>query len=149
MKLSVILYSLLAGLVIYCLLLLAYGDTGFRAIVKAETYKSVLSENLEKLREINRELTVDFDALSSDDDLIKIKARALGYYEKDDHLVHIEKWNPDADEYRPGFIVKREYRTDVSETPFRIAGLTGFFIVFAIGSLLDFSFFRKKKHVSF
>lgn len=137
MKLSNFLYALLAGLVIYSLLIYTGGDTGLSAMAKAENYKEMLAGNLESIREINRELTVDFDALSSDNELIKLKARSLGYYEKDDHLVHIENWNPDYNEYKPGIVIKREYRTEVDEQPFRLTALAGTLFVLIITVLMN------------
>ncbi|MBB6478900.1 septum formation initiator family protein [Spirochaeta isovalerica] len=144
MKWSILLYSLLAGLVVYSLLVFAGGDTGLSAMVRAESYKKLLTENLEEIREINRELTVDFDALSSDNELIKVKARALGYYEENDHLVHIDRWNPGADEYRPGFVVKREYRMDVDERSFRLLSLAGVLIAMITGIVFNMSVNRSR-----
>jgi len=144
MKWSIFLYSLLAGLVVYSLLIFTGGDTGLSAMGRVESYRSLLSENLEEIREINRELTVDFDALSTDRDLIKVKARALGYYEKEDHIVQIENWNPDANEYNPGFVIKREYRMEVDERPFRLLGFAGMLIVMIVGVVFKMSGFRGK-----
>ncbi|MBN2656180.1 MAG: septum formation initiator family protein [Spirochaetales bacterium] len=145
MKWSIFLFSLLIGLSVYSVLIFAKGDTGLSAMEQAESYKNLLSENLDEIREINRELTVDFDALSSDEELIKLKARALGYYEAADHLVHIVNWNPDANEYKPGFIVKRDYKINVDEKPFRILGLTGALSVMIAGLTLNLSGFRRNR----
>jgi len=120
MKISKLLYSLLIGLTIYSLLIFYEGDTGLKALAKVENYRKVLNDNLDNIRDINEGLTVEFDSLSTDNDLIKLKARALGYFEREDHLVHITNWNPDYNEYKPGHVIKQEYLTDVDEKSFRL-----------------------------
>ena len=125
MKLSYIIYTFFISLAIYSLLIFSEGDTGLKAMAKVESYRNLLNNNLESIREINDELTLDFDALSTDNEIIKLKARALGFFEKNDHLVHIENWNPDYNEYKPGFVIKREYLTDIDEKQFRLIAFSG------------------------
>ena len=119
-KISKLLYSIFIGLAIYSLLTFSEGDTGLKAMNKVESYKNQLNTNLETIRKINEELTIEFDALSSDSEMIKLKARALGYFDKNDHLVHIENFNPGYNEYKPGFVLKKEYLSNIDERQFRI-----------------------------
>lgn len=144
MKLSFALYSLLAGLVIYSLLNFAGGDTGLAAMARAESYRDLLNTNLDSIREINRELNVDFDALSSDTEMIKLRARALGYFEKGDHLVNIANWNPESDEYKPGNVLKKEYRVHMDETRFRLTALAGSLFVMVLSVLFSMGSRRKR-----
>lgn len=140
---SYLLYSLLVGLVIYSLLNFTEGDTGLEAMNRVESYRNLLNSNLDEINKINSELTVEFDALSSDSEMIKLKARALGYYDQGDHLVHIENWNPNYNEYNPGVVVKREYRIDVDEQPFRLMAISGTLFVLVLTIL--FSMVSRRK----
>jgi len=71
--------------------------------------------------------------------MIKLKARALGYFEKSDHLVHIENWNPGYNEYKPGFVIKKEYLTDVDEKQFRLIAFSGALFFMIVLVLLEMS----------
>ena len=139
MKISYLLYTLFAALAIYSLLIFSGGDTGLKAMSKVESYRSSLNSNLESIREINEELTIEFDALSADSEMIKLKARALGYFDKNDHLVHIENWNPGYNEYKPGFIIKKEYLTDIDEKQFRLISFSGALFFMILMVLMDMS----------
>lgn len=107
------------------------------ALAKAESYRDLLQANLKSIKETNRELTVDFDALSSDAEMIKLRARALGYFEKGDHLVNIDNWNPESEEYRPGNVLKKEYRIHVDENHFRFMALAGSILTIILSILLS------------
>lgn len=137
MKISKLIYSIFVGFVLFSFLIFSEGDTGLKAMEKVESYRKMLDSNLESIRKINEELTVEFDSLSTDNDLIKLKARALGYFDINDHLVHIENWNPDYNEYRPGFVIKKEYLSEVDETPFRLIAVSGFLISLVIMVLFE------------
>jgi hypothetical protein len=137
MKISILFYSLFIGLSIYSLLVFSDGDTGLKAMSRVESYRELLNDNLEKIREINEELTIDFDSLTTDNEMIKLKARALGYFDKEDHLVHVANWNPDYNEYKPGHIIKREYLTDIDETSFRMISFSFILFSFTIMMLMD------------
>lgn len=125
MKISYLMYTLFISLAIYSLLIFSEGETGIKAMAKVESYRNILNNNLESIRDINDELTVEFDALSTDNEMIKLKARALGFFDKNDHLVHIENWNPDYNEYKPGFVIKREYLSEIDEKQFRLIAFSG------------------------
>lgn len=144
MKLSYLLYSLLAGLTVYSLLVFTGGDRGLTAMALAESYRNLLNSNLDSIREINRELTVDFDALSSDKEMIKLRARALGYFESGEHLVHIDNWSPGNDQYNPGIVIKKEYRMDVDEKQFRLLSTAGSLLLLIL--LLLYSMAAGKKN---
>jgi len=139
MKISYLLYTLFAALTIYSLLIFSEGDTGLKAMSKVESYRTLLNSNLDSIREINEELTIEFDALTTDSEMIKLKARALGYFEKSDHLVHIENWNPGYNEYKPGFVIKKEYLTDVDEKQFRLIAFSGALFFMIVLVLLEMS----------
>ena len=125
MKISKLFYSLFIGLTIYSLLTFFEGETGLKSMAKVEAYKKILNANLENIKEINRKLGIKFDSLSSDNELIKLRARALGYFDKKDHIVHIANWNPDYNEYKPGHVIKKEYLTEVDEGQYRLISLGG------------------------
>ena len=139
MKISKLLYSIFLGFTIYSILFFIEGDTGLKAMEKVESYKEQLNLNLEDIRSINNELIIDFDSLSSDNEIIKLKARALGYFDKADHIIHIASWNPNIDEYNPGHVIKEEYLTEIKEGKFRVAWL---FV-----SLSAYSFFLLKRRM--
>lgn len=148
MKISYLMYTLFAALAIYSLLVFSEGETGLKAMAKVESYKNLLNTNLESIRDINKELTIEFDALSSDSEMIKLKARALGYFDKNDHLVHVENWNPEYNEYKPGFVIKKEYRSSIDETHFRLLAFAGasFFMIILV--LLEMSRKSRFKQIS-
>lgn len=114
-----------------------------QAMNQAERYKKELNDNLEAIQAINRELTVDFDALSSDSEMIKLRARALGYFNPGDHLVHIENWNPDFDEYNPGSVIKKEYKVDMDENSFRLTALVVFLAALTLS--VAFTMIQRRK----
>ena len=134
MKLSKLFYSLFIGLAIYSLCIFFEGDTGLKSMARVESYRNLLKTNLENIKRINEELSIDFDALSSDSEMIRLKARALGYFDNSDHLVHIENWNPGYNEYKPGFIIKKQYLSNVDEKQFRLISFSGalFFMIILI-----------------
>ena len=137
MKISKLLYAIFVGLAIYSLLIFSEGDTGLKAMSKVESYKELLNSNLENIKKINIELSTEFDSLSTDNELIKLKARALGYFEKNDHIVHITNWNPDYNEYKPGHVIKKEYLSYIDEGQFRMISLSGFLFALIIFLLLE------------
>ncbi len=137
MKISRLIYSTFIGFTLYLSLLLIYGETGLSAIKKVESYKELLNLNLNEIQEINEELTVEFNSLSSDNELIKLKARALGYFAREDHIVHISNWNPDINCYNPGHVFKEEYLTEINYNKFRICGFSVSFIVYIFLFLIN------------
>lgn len=146
MKISKLFYSLFLGLSIYSLLVFSDGDTGLKAMTKVELYRDQLNSNLDTIRKINNDLTINFDSLSSDSEMIKLKARALGYFDKDDHLVHVTNWNPDYNEYKPGHIIKKEYLSDVNESRFRLISFSS--IIISLIVLLMFETVKRHTNIN-
>ncbi len=141
MKTSIILYSVFIGFATYSLLFFIEGDTGIKAMKKVDNYKQTLNVNLDEIHSINNGLTIYFDSLSSDNETIKLKARALGYFDKGDHIVHISNWNPDINEYKPGHVKKEEYLSESNNGKFRLASFlssifTCFFLLLIKKSLV-------------
>lgn len=75
-----ILLSIYVTFIIYSLLSLIWGSSGILETARLTVHRDLLAKNTERLSEINENLDVQFESLSTDSELITLKARELGYY---------------------------------------------------------------------
>ncbi|MCL1813577.1 MAG: septum formation initiator family protein [Treponema sp.] len=117
------------SLAVYTVLSIYNGPAGIIPYRELKNEHQKILENLDKLRAINDELEGTMDALRYDQETIRIKARELGYGEKNERFVRIVGLpGIRLSEMKPGMI-----RTFVQPVP---SGKTYRLISFCMGIIL-------------
>ncbi len=131
-----IIISVYVGIVTYCVLLFFFGTAGLFAMKDLEKQKQVLSDNIEDLKAINRSLSDKFEALRSDRETLKLKARELGYYGEGEKVIHISGYSAPKTFYPVGRLVKLSEPGTNPEPYFRAAGLSTAILIYILQRLL-------------
>ncbi|RKX79968.1 MAG: hypothetical protein DRP87_01065 [Spirochaetes bacterium] len=97
--------ALYTGFAVYSVLTFFFGNTGILAMKELEEYRDKLYENNRELEKINRQLSVELDALQSDPNLIRLHARRLGYFEEEERVIKLRGFKPDAGYYTIGKMI--------------------------------------------
>lgn len=84
-----VLVSLFCGTLAYVFISVGFGPESFWAISQLEEQKQLITANLQHIQQINSELTIEFQGLRVDPDVIAAKARILGYKKTDEKLMRI------------------------------------------------------------
>ena len=77
-----LLFSIYISFIVYSLLSLVWGSAGVIQTSLLKVYKDKLLQNTIELGDISNQLNLQFDRLRSDEDLITLKARDLGYFKE-------------------------------------------------------------------
>ncbi len=124
---------LLAALIVYTLLSLFRGSTGFQNMRDLKQTRQELNRNLSELRQINQALNEELLSLSHDLERIIIQSRNLMYLEKGESILCINTaQNTAISGNYAGKILRPQVSAQSSGLPFK--GIA--FLVFAAGILL-------------
>ena len=89
MKAVKYLFAVWAGVLIYALLSVMFGDMGFSAYRQLENERKKQEANIESLVLLNRDLENSMNALLYDRDLLAVQAREQGYATRQERFMRI------------------------------------------------------------
>lgn len=99
------------------------------AMDRMQDHREALQRNVETLKEINRHLQEEFDALSTSPDLIRLYARDLGLYAPGERVIRLQGTEERSTFYEVGAVVTGTDPPQAPRLAFLLAGL-------AVGGLL-------------
>lgn len=99
------------------------------AMDRMQEHREALQRNVETLKEINRHLQAEFDALSTSPDLIRLYARDLGLYAPGEWVIRLQGTGEQPRFYEAGAVVTWSDPPPAPRLAFFLAGL-------AVGGLL-------------
>lgn len=111
MKASYILFSVTAGVFVYCCVSVFFGPSGKNAYKELQEQKETLVENIEKIEGISNSLKAEIKALDYDSEVIKMYAHELGLVSEGERLIKL------ADYIEPGLSAFQRYQ---SGTPYHV-----------------------------
>ena len=111
MKASYILFSVTAGVFVFCCVSVFFGPSGKNAYRELQAQKVNLVENIEKIEGISKSLKAEITALDYDDEIIKMYAHELGFVCEGERLIKL------ADYIEPGLSAFQRYQ---SGTPYHV-----------------------------
>ncbi|MBO8457559.1 MAG: septum formation initiator family protein [Spirochaetes bacterium] len=111
MKASYILFSVTAGVFVFCCVSVFFGPSGKNAYRELQVQKVNLVENIEKIEGISKSLKAEITALDYDDEIIKMYAHELGFVCEGERLIKL------ADYIEPGLSAFQRYQ---SGTPYHV-----------------------------
>ena len=109
---------------IACLFLLFFFGPGGRMDYRdLLAYRFRLEANIDDLKETNRKLMDELEALGSDPERIALQARELGYFREGEKVVRIEGAQAEKNRYTVGTILNRAAGPVRTDWPFKVLGL--------------------------
>jgi hypothetical protein len=121
MKKLLLLIPLYAGFLTYMCLNLVWGQTGLVTLGKLDSYRSALSQNLEDLERIYGGLFNEVKALSGNQEVIRLHARELGYFYKNEKVLKFQGMAPKKSFYRVGSVLELNLQNDDPRPAFLLA----------------------------
>jgi len=109
-----VLFAAAIGLITYLLLGIFLGQAGVLESQRLLAYRSRLEANITDLDRIQAKLSERVQSLQSDPENVRLKARALGYFEPGENLIRLPGYDPNVEVTSPGALV---YRTDHPSDP--------------------------------
>ncbi|MBN1409829.1 MAG: septum formation initiator family protein [Spirochaetales bacterium] len=110
MKLFNLIVSIYLSVILSALLVFFFGEQGLIEYNDLSEKKRLLSMNIEKLKEKNQILISKLNELNTNSETIKLLARELGYYGKNEDLIRIQGYKPQKTYYNAGSIIKINLR---------------------------------------
>ena len=89
MKVVKYLFALWAGVLVYVLLSVVFGSTGFSAYRQLQEEEVKQAANIRELRQINNDLEITMNSLLYDRDTLGVYARELGYASRQERFIRI------------------------------------------------------------
>lgn len=136
-----LLLSVYIGFVLYSLLILFWGNSGFFSLQKLNNYHSRLIENNINLSKLNKELKSQMETLKHDSETIKVYARALGYFDQNERVMKVDGFRSKKNFYAVGKIVKFSEEDKNLQPIFRtsaiIVGIVAYFVLNSIKGKKD------------
>lgn len=120
---------------VYSILNLSFGISGFSEFTKLQKYREDLVLNIQHLRNNNDDLADELEILKSSPEVLKLKARELGYYGRDEKIVRTVGFQTKKSFYSVGKMMKYTYLEDNRRPLFRaVSILCGalFYLVFFV-----------------
>lgn len=102
-----ILVSLYLTFIVYSVISMIWGSAGIVQTSKLKIYKEKLIQNTTELREISSKLLLQSNRLRTDQRLISLKARDLGYFEAGEGEIIFKGYNKKSISYSVGIFYKR------------------------------------------
>jgi len=115
--------SLYLGIVVGFALLFTLGDAGLSEYRELRSYKQSLEDNIAELEQIHWHLQEELRSLATDPEKVRLLARELGYYGRDDGIVRVEGRPPRSSFYRVGRILEGMPARKSSGVRFKVIGL--------------------------
>lgn len=123
--------AIFAGTFFYVLISLFCGRDGLIAEKQLKEQKQVLSLSVEKIQKINDKLSLEQNALSKDEDVIKALAKKIGYVSSGDKIVIINGLSfPENFNYDPGTPLKAQHSDYLQEWIGKVIGIFAFFVIY-------------------
>ena len=118
----------------YTLMTLFIGDKSIYLLENARFKNLELSENIRNLENQQNVLLQEFNALRSDPDSIKVRARSLNLYSPQDKVVLFNGYSFARAPVSPGEMIKYEQAKIYDKTPLRIISLSfgGLYFLFLL-----------------
>ena len=138
-KFRTVCYAFYMGFVLYSFLNFISGDRGVKAMYDLYRFEQKAAGNLNELKRNNRELTAELKSLKSSSELIRIKARGLGYFTRNEKAVFVKGINRNIPDYQAGKIMYWNETVSNRKRIFRALGFVSavfFLFVFYIGEKL-------------
>ena len=101
-----LLLSLYITFIIYSLLSLIWGSAGIIQTSLLKIYKDKLVSNTIELEEIGNQLDLKFDRLRTDEGLIALKARKLGFFKEGEGEIILDRYKKNTISYTVGSYYK-------------------------------------------
>jgi cell division protein FtsB len=133
------------GFAVFIVLSLFFGKAGLVNFQTNQDYKARLEANVEDLKEINRNLTLDLKAVSASPDTIKVFARDYGYFAKNEEVIKIQGAPDVKNYYKLGSLLKRNPDSGEPGALFHVIALAGAVVAFAFSLTL----MRRRPHGPF
>ncbi len=130
------------GLLVSTLLTFYFGDEGVMNYNRLMAKKNALTENINGLKRINRELKEKMWMLKTDAETNRVEARRLGYISDNQVLIKLENYN-DSDYYTIGSLLTVDEPSGSRNFIFKLIGLA-FPVLFMLFYILRF-FYRSIK----
>lgn len=127
-----LLLSLYIGFVIYSLLVLIWGPSGYFSLKSLNIYKYKLQQNNRELVDLHEQLKTQLESLKYDSELIRLYARSLGYFDDREQVVRVENYSNQRNFYSVGRMIQLK-QTDRDLRPlFRTFSCAAVIIVFLL-----------------
>lgn len=141
-----VLLSIFLGTFVYVFVAVGFGPQGIWASKQLEEQKQIITANLQRIQQLNDNLSIEFQGLRVDPDVIAAKARLLGYKKPGEKLIRINNFNPSHDSVpETGIPLSVGKINFIPEWLCKVSGLCIFFFFMAIFAMHDL---RKKLNTS-
>lgn len=123
MRLPRLILYVAVGYVFASLLAFVFGAGGLLEYRTSAGYREQLQRNIEELEGSNLRLLAELEALRSDPELLRLRARELGYFREDERVIRIEGAGAPRNFYEVGRLILRQPQAARASWVFRAAGL--------------------------
>ncbi len=135
-----VLISIFIGTFIYVLVSFIAGDNGILGYNKLVEQKKDIARQTELIQNINNDLTLEYNALLRDKDVIAAYARKLDYVGNGEKLVKVNGLKPHQTTlYDTGNVLRKKTFPCLSEKMCKISGFTFFVLTLTLMILIDFN----------
>ena len=133
------LYSLYITFCVYSVLTLVWGSNGILEMRKLENFRYSIEKNIGNLETLHGDLADELDRLKSSSELIRLRSRELGYFEKDEVIIRIAGYHKLTNFYSVGRLIKHadlpKDRKQLFRTISICAGIAGCMLLFLLQGL--------------
>jgi cell division protein FtsB len=136
-----LLVSLYIGFVIYSLLVLVWGPSGYVSLKSLNNYKYKLQQNNRELVDLHEKLRTQLESLKYDSELIRLYARSLGYFDDDEQVIRVENYSNQRNFYSVGRMIRHKQTNSDLRPLFRTFSCAAVIIVFFL-----FGMVKRKEH---
>jgi cell division protein FtsB len=144
-----ILISLFAGLSVYLVTMLIWGESGIETYRELSSYRGELEKNLAELDGIGQELRQNINELQTSKDRIILEARRIQYFRPGDKIVRVDGWNGQNQTMTPGRLLMPRKTQTLPTALFRAVAVCTSFVTFIfIGMANPFSYRRRVQTAS-
>jgi len=125
---------------------LFFGATGIIVTASNRTRAQLLLENVGSLEERQLQLTAKLEALRSDPESVIIEARTLGFYRRDEGVMHIQNLEPAETALKMGNALYLRPLKPSNQNPHRIIALAaGLLVLFLSPANRNFGYANSAK----
>ena len=139
-----ILVSIYVAFIVYTLVVLVWGAAGILETSRLKDYKDKLLQNTIELSQISNQLAIQSNRLRTEQRLIKLKARDLGFFDDGEGQVIIRGYHKNNINYSVGSYYKRFNKEIGNINYFRLFSIIAGLIMFLLLSVLKNNSIYKK-----
>ena len=136
-----LLISLYIGFVIYSLLVLIWGPSGYFSLKSLNNYKNKLQQNNRELVDLHERLKIQLESLKYDSELIRLYARSLGYFDDGEQVIRVENYSNERNFYSVGRMIQQKQKNRDFRPLFRTFACSAVIIVFLLIGMV-----KRKEH---